>query len=194
GDARLHTPESNPPGPRRTRLRDGFPTLPHMLEPLASAVIHSRRRRAERPPCCQGCLDRRTQGTRMRKRFLLGLLALVAACSSKPETPLTGTYVARIGQVSFDTTATADMILVGTAPFSGDIVNAGWKRKGDTLTITTRPKFKGKYQVTYTFDVLEDGAHLVLREMDVTTEETGKTETTVMPDDTRADATFNKRN
>lgn len=130
----------------------------------------------------------------MRKLFLLGLLALVAACSSKPETPLTGTYVARIGQISFDTTATADMVLLGTAPFSGDIVNAAWKRKGDTLTITTRPNFKGKYQITYTFDVIDDGAHLLLREMDVTTEETGKTETTVMPESTHADATFNKRN
>lgn len=126
--------------------------------------------------------------------FLIVLMMLLVGCSGKPETPLAGEYSSRVGRIDFDTTATADMSINGTKPFSGDIWDANWKRKGDSLTVTTRPGFKNQYQVTYSFDVVDDGAQLILRRIDVKTEATGETETIVMPKETVADMTFNKHN
>lgn len=125
---------------------------------------------------------------------LIGLMVLLAGCSGKPETPLAGEYSSRVGRIDFDTTATADMSINGTKPFSGDIWDANWKRKGDNLTVNTRPGFKNQFQVTYSFDVVDDGAQLILRTIDVKTEATGETETTVMPKETIQDVTFNKHN
>lgn len=127
-------------------------------------------------------------------RLLFLGLALLAGCAGKPETPLAGVYSARIGEVNFETTATADLTLAGGAPFSGDIYDAAWKRKGDTVTLTTRPKFKNQYQITYTFEVIDDGAQLILRQADTTTESTGKTDTVKFDPKTAPDLTFNKRN
>ena len=128
------------------------------------------------------------------RALILGLMVLLIGCSSKPETPLEGDYSANIGEMRFDTTTSANLSLAGTAPFSGDIYEAAWKRKGDTLTLTTRPKFKRMYQITYTFDVIDDGAQLILRRIDTTTEATGKTETTKIDSKVTPDVSFSKHN
>lgn len=129
----------------------------------------------------------------MRVLFL-GLVALLVGCAGKPETPIEGYYYANMGQVRFETSTSAHLSLYGTSPFSGEINDAAWKRKGDTLTITTRPKFKNKYQITYTFDVIDDPAQLILRQIDTTTEATGKTETTKIDSKVAPDVSFSKGN
>ena len=124
--------------------------------------------------------------------LILGLLVLLASCSNKPETQLAGDYVARVGSLEFKTTATANLTLMGTAAFSGNVFEAAWKRKGETLTVTTQPNYKRQYQITYTFDIIDDGAQLILRRIDTTTEATGKTETTKIEQESFPDMTFNK--
>lgn len=130
----------------------------------------------------------------MKKLFALLVFGLLVGCSSKPETPLAGDYSSRVGQLSFPTTATANLTLMGGAAFSGDVREANWKRKGDVLTIETRPNFKNQYQITYSFDIVDDGAQLILKRVDTKTEATGNVETTELPEGTKADLTFNKHN
>ncbi|MBJ6984046.1 hypothetical protein [Luteimonas sp. MC1750] len=131
-------------------------------------------------------------GAMVARTVLLGFVVAAGACSSEPETPIAGEYSSQIAQIDFNTTATADAAFAGTKPFSGDVYGATWKRKGDKLTLTSRPNFKGKYQNTYHFDIIDDGARLALTKIETLTEATGETEITEVPAEAAEGLTLNK--
>lgn len=131
------------------------------------------------------------------KKMLWALLlcVFVVGCSSKPQTPLEGRYSSPFHEITFITTATANLFIQGDEPYARRGFEADWVRKGDRLTISTRPKFNGRYQINYNFDVINDGAQIALKSVDITTEETGKTERVEISDEQRQkEYIFNKHN
>lgn len=131
------------------------------------------------------------------KRMLLAMLlcALAVGCSSKPDTPLEGRYSSQFHEITFNTTATANLFIQGDEPYARRGFEADWVRKGNRLTISTRPKFNGRYQINYNFDVINDGAQLAMKSVDITTEATGETEEVEISDEQRQkEYIFNKHN
>lgn len=130
----------------------------------------------------------------MKNYWMAALFAMAVGtgCSGSSAPQLEGTYVGNVGELTFETTTIARLDIMGTKPFSGQFRNAQYVRKGDTLTLTSRPGHKGQYQIIYTFDVINDGAQLQMDTITTEDAQAGSKETIDAPG-AEADLTFSKR-